>query len=886
MTTMTATPTALSVTAAETFGEGSGGDLGTSEAVAMASSISAERRARNRQHGTSAQRAESGVPNEDPYPYLKFSAFIFLAPYQPFRMKLQTIVSNKWFEGAIMLMILISSVMLALDRPTLDPASPMAEAVKIIEWTINILFAIEMIMKMLLKGFIWHRDAYWRNGWDILDGLIVITSLVSMAAPSIAFFRTLRLLRVLRPLRMVSRVRGMRMVVETLIMSLPAVANVLLFGGFMFGIFGILGTQLYMGRTSRCNQNTFANGTAVLDKSMCVPGVFICTDDDICDTIGAPTNRTWVTPYRNFDHLGRSLLTLFIVATLDGYMDTLQAVIDAVGVDKQPQYNHAPYMGMYVISFVFLGSFFWLNLLVSVIIDYYSRLMMQEEGMLADKSMREWMKLLQFTARPSKDIWRSIPVPKNPLRARCWGVASSPYFDNFIMGIIMANVLVMALPHEGSTQTFEDTLAYFNAAFTMVFIFEAVVKNMAMGPRVYIKDNWNKLDLFIVITSIPDLLSLVVPMDSGTGVMTVFRIMRIGRMFKLIKNARGLRTLFNTLISSLPAIANVGSLLFLLMFIYAVLGMNLFGTPGNPFEGDPDSNFNNVGASLVVLFQVFTGDGWSAVMAQASGCDSFEFQCKTNGQALVAAMFFCSFIMLANFVMLNLVIAVILDNFITSAKDEGLLTISNFSETMSKVISLRIFVRSLRTKIELMKAVEELKSFASHDANGGTGATPLLTRDRRAKSRKKPSAINIPLAGVLGKQGESSPAATAGGSLEAAGSMLGRIGTGLGATQGRSSHLSIPSRDEGHSIKRSDSRDATNHSSYFGAIRRALTRQGSSDGGDGAMAAPTRTHGGEESEMGRSRTVSIDGGVGGPAASTLGLTTFLRRRRISSASDV
>lgn len=169
--------------------------------------------------------------------------------------------------------------------------------------------------------------------------------------------------------------------------------------------------------------------------------------------------------------------------------------------------------------------------------------------MLADKSMREWMKLLQFTARPQKDIWRTIPVPKNPLRARCYGIASSPYFDNFIMSIIMANVLVMvracvagwdadvveqmwwnrgkacmrvvswcssanthavtahfmfrthtyhwfacsirrllqALPHEGSTPTFEDTLAFFNAAFTLVFIFEAVVKNMAMGPRVYIK---------------------------------------------------------------------------------------------------------------------------------------------------------------------------------------------------------------------------------------------------------------------------------------------------------------------------------------------------------------------------------------------------------------
>ncbi|PNH06856.1 Sodium channel protein type 11 subunit alpha [Tetrabaena socialis] len=75
------------------------------------------------------------------------------------------------------------------------------------------------------------------------------------------------------------------------------------------------------------------------------------------------------------------------------------------------------------------------------------------------------------------------------------------------------------------------------------------------------------------------------------------------RMFKLIRNARGLRTLFNTLINSMPAILNVGSLLFLLMFIYAVLGMNLMGGHGNPFEDSPDTNFNNFATSLVALFQ-------------------------------------------------------------------------------------------------------------------------------------------------------------------------------------------------------------------------------------------------------------------------------------------
>ncbi len=157
----------------------------------------------------------------------------------------------------------------------------------------------------------------------------------------------------------------------------------------------------------------------------------------------------------------------------------------------------------------------------------------------------------------------------------------------------------------------------------------------------------------------------------------------------------------------------------------------------------------------------------------------------------------------------------------------------------------------------------------------------------RARSRKKPSAVNIPLVNVLGKQGEPSPAGTVAGS-EGGGTALGRIGTGLGAVQGRSSHLS---RDEGHSVKRSDSRDATNHSSYFGAIRRTLTRQESSDGGDGGAMAAARVPGGgaEGSEFGRSRTTSIDGGfaaAAGTPVSVPGLGNYLRRRRISGASDV
>ena len=109
-------------------------------------------------------------------------------------------------QAFIMFLIMASSVILAVESPKLDPKSTLASILKYMEWAMNILFTIEMVMKLILKGWCMHKGAYWRTPWDVLDGVIVITSLISMFASSISFFRTLRLLRVLRPLRMISRI--------------------------------------------------------------------------------------------------------------------------------------------------------------------------------------------------------------------------------------------------------------------------------------------------------------------------------------------------------------------------------------------------------------------------------------------------------------------------------------------------------------------------------------------------------------------------------------------------------------------------------------------------------------------------------------------------------
>ena len=96
-----------------------------------------------------------------------------------------------------------------------------------------------------------------------------------------------------------------------------------------------------------------------------------------------------------------------------------------------------------------------------------------------------------------------------------------------------------------------------------------------------------------------------------------------------MQSAKGLRTLFNTLIISLPAIFNVGSLLFLLMFVYGVLGMNLFGEVAIG-QQVTHASFSNFGMSLLTLFRVFTGDAWSSIMAAESGCNYFSNDCSSG----------------------------------------------------------------------------------------------------------------------------------------------------------------------------------------------------------------------------------------------------------------
>ena len=147
------------------------------------------------------------------------------------------------------------------------------------------------------------------------------------------------------------------------------------------------------------------------------------------------------------------------------------------------------------------------------------------------------------------------------------------------MSCIVLNTIVMAMTFFGMDLEYETALEMINYAFAIIFTVEAVIKLAGLQWN-YFDDNWNRFDFAIVCgTNIGIVLLFAVNVGLGS-VTTLVRTFRVGRILRLIQGAKSLRRLFNTLILTLPGLSNISCLLFLLLFIFTVMGTSLFATVG------------------------------------------------------------------------------------------------------------------------------------------------------------------------------------------------------------------------------------------------------------------------------------------------------------------
>merc|ERR1711953_556759 len=253
------------------------------------------------------------------------------------------------------------------------------------------------------------------------------------------------------------------------------------------------------------------------------------------------------------------------------------------------------------------------------------------------------------------------------------------YFDLAISAVIGLNVITMAMEFYMMPSELEFTLKIFNYFFTGIFIVKAGMKVSALGLTRYLSDRWNQLDVAIVFLSIigivlEELKSDMMPINPT--IMRVMRVLRIARVLKLLKMAKGIRALLDTVMQALPQVGNLGLLFFLLFFIFAALGVEMFGRlecdEDYPCQGlGEHAHFRSFGMAFLTLFRIATGDNWNGIMKDTlrEECDSSE-ECLRNCcvNQYFAPLFFVVFVLMAQFVLVNVVVAVLMKHLEESHK--------------------------------------------------------------------------------------------------------------------------------------------------------------------------------------------------------------------------
>lgn len=223
------------------------------------------------------------------------------------------------------------------------------------------------------------------------------------------------------------------------------------------------------------------------------------------------------------------------------------------------------------------------------------------------------------------------------MKSLCARVVSAGWFEPFMIGCIIVNAIIIGLETAKDIEAVHGHLLHLgNDIFLVIFMIEAALKITAVAPRLrlYFGNGWNLFDFTVVVLSL---------LPSTGEFALVARLIRVLRVLRLVSALPQLRLIVATLVRSIPSMGHVILLMGVIFYIYGVTGYHLF------HEQDAD-NWGTLGTALLTLFQVVTLEGWVDVMETAMEVLPWAW------------VYFVSFVLIGTFVMLNLFIAVVINN--------------------------------------------------------------------------------------------------------------------------------------------------------------------------------------------------------------------------------
>eukprot|EP01059_Diplonema_ambulator_P000573 TRINITY_DN10472_c0_g1_i4.p1 TRINITY_DN10472_c0_g1~~TRINITY_DN10472_c0_g1_i4.p1 ORF type:complete len:1774 (+),score=510.75 TRINITY_DN10472_c0_g1_i4:1889-7210(+) len=572
------------------------------------------------------------------------------------RVWLTPIVTSPLFDKIIISIIVLNLIVLAFENPYTE-----ASFNSLFNWSdfgFTLLFVLEMAAKLMVLGAWQTPHAYLRDLWNVVDFAVVATSVLGQFVP---FFHAFRSFRVFR---LITRSENAKVVLYATVGAVPSVMNGLIVSFFIFILFAILGVQLFKGDLVQCNDSSInervlCNGTYINDN-------------------GDEAERQWIwNRDANFNHVGLSLFTLFKVALSEMWVDIMLATIDSSDYDNGPSQDKRPWVSLYFVVFYIIANFLCLNLIISILISTFSiyhearfiqshreedpnlysgweadaaRFEMMRHRLLTEGQKR-WVRSQQLLAR---DIHYTA-LPRTKFRKKLHKIANSTRFEWAVACVIVANLVLLASQHRNPQQLYTTIFEIVNKIFVGLYTLEFLIKVLAFTWSGYWKDGWNRFDFVVLMVSLV-----------GTAVgenLTLFRVLRIGRVLRLFHMSKGLAKMFTALLYALPPLFNIGLLLMCVFFVFGVLGVDLFGELSLQLNPDlnRDMNFRNLPEAFLLLFQISTGESWLDAMAGCRVQPPYCHEGKCGSE--VAVPYFVLFMIVVSFLMVNLFVAVVLEAF-------------------------------------------------------------------------------------------------------------------------------------------------------------------------------------------------------------------------------
>ena len=289
-------------------------------------------------------------------------SFFVLSPSNPFRVFCFKFINHSIISNFLLVCILVSSASLAAEDP-LDSKSDRNQFLGYFDYFFTSVFTVEIAVKMISYGA-FQNGGYCREAANILDIVVVSVSIISIifsdSAGAVSVLKILRVLRVLRPLRAINRAKGLKTVIQAVIVSVSSIQNIVMVTLLLQFMFSVIGVQLFKGKFNSCTDPSKQT------EAECHGQFITYAHSDVSRPV--IVEREWLRYPFHYDNVGSGMLTLFVVQTFEGWPQILYTSIDSYEEDVGPQFNNRPVIFLFYMVYIIILAFFMINIFVGFVI--------------------------------------------------------------------------------------------------------------------------------------------------------------------------------------------------------------------------------------------------------------------------------------------------------------------------------------------------------------------------------------------------------------------------------------------------------------------------------------------------------------------------------------